>query len=178
MPFVSPALLQFLVARARESGAVVTVPRAGMGGNLYARCTGGAFADAAEKALGSGGIRSTPSSSTGLPNAVIEGDELRAAEFRRRIPKSQYPGRIGRRTARLRRWGSTSTGCARSYVGQSGARGKSRRAADLKNVCFGLFRTSLKAAEDRNRILQPGRRSLGSGWRAHNRRLSSCQQRP
>ena len=40
VPFVSPALLKLLVARARDSSAVVTVPRGCTGGNPYVNTTG------------------------------------------------------------------------------------------------------------------------------------------
>ena len=51
LPFVSSALLRFLVAQARDSGAVVTVPRAGKGWQPLCAVYRRAFADAAETAL-------------------------------------------------------------------------------------------------------------------------------
>jgi molybdopterin-guanine dinucleotide biosynthesis protein A len=51
LPFVSPALLLFLVAQARESRAMVTVPRAGEGWQPLCAIYRRAFADAAETAL-------------------------------------------------------------------------------------------------------------------------------
>ena len=51
LPFVSPALLHFLVAQARESGAIVTAPRAGKGWQPLCAIYCRAFADAAETAL-------------------------------------------------------------------------------------------------------------------------------
>jgi molybdopterin-guanine dinucleotide biosynthesis protein A len=51
LPFVSPALLLFLVAQARESRAMVTVPRTGEGWQPLCAIYRRAFADAAETAL-------------------------------------------------------------------------------------------------------------------------------
>jgi molybdopterin-guanine dinucleotide biosynthesis protein A len=51
LPFVSPALLHFLVVQARESGAIVTVPRAGKGWQPLCAIYRRAFADPAETAL-------------------------------------------------------------------------------------------------------------------------------
>jgi molybdopterin-guanine dinucleotide biosynthesis protein A len=54
VPFVSPALLQWLVARSRESNAMVTVPRALHGWQPLCAIYRRGFADAAEQALDSG----------------------------------------------------------------------------------------------------------------------------
>jgi len=51
VPFVSPALLQYLIARAKDSPASVTVPRAGNGLQPLCALYRRAFADAAEQAL-------------------------------------------------------------------------------------------------------------------------------
>jgi molybdopterin-guanine dinucleotide biosynthesis protein A len=54
VPFVSPALLQYLVARARSSDAIATVPRADGGWQPLCAVYRREFADAAEKALRAG----------------------------------------------------------------------------------------------------------------------------
>jgi molybdopterin-guanine dinucleotide biosynthesis protein A len=54
VPFVPPALLQYLVARARSSNAIATVPRAGGGWQPLCAVYRREFADAAEKALRGG----------------------------------------------------------------------------------------------------------------------------
>lgn len=54
LPFVSSALLRFLVAQARDGGAVVTVPRLGKGWQPLCAVYRRAFADAAETALHEG----------------------------------------------------------------------------------------------------------------------------
>jgi molybdopterin-guanine dinucleotide biosynthesis protein A len=54
VPFVPPALLQYLVARARSSNAIATVPRAGGGWQPLCAVYRREFADAAEKALRAG----------------------------------------------------------------------------------------------------------------------------
>jgi molybdopterin-guanine dinucleotide biosynthesis protein A len=54
VPFVPPALLQYLVARARSSSAIATVPRAGGGWQPLCAVYRSEFADAAEKALRAG----------------------------------------------------------------------------------------------------------------------------
>jgi molybdopterin-guanine dinucleotide biosynthesis protein A len=57
VPFVPPALLQYLVARARSSNAIATVPRAGGGWQPLCAVYRREFADAAEKALRAGRYR-------------------------------------------------------------------------------------------------------------------------
>jgi molybdenum cofactor guanylyltransferase len=54
VPFVSRELLQHLIARARRSNAVATVPRAGGGWQPLCAVYRREFADAAEAALGAG----------------------------------------------------------------------------------------------------------------------------
>jgi molybdopterin-guanine dinucleotide biosynthesis protein A len=54
VPFVQPALLQYLVARARSSDAIATVPRADGGWQPLCAVYRREFADAAEKALRAG----------------------------------------------------------------------------------------------------------------------------
>jgi molybdopterin-guanine dinucleotide biosynthesis protein A len=54
LPFVSSALLHFLVAQARDGGAVVTVPRLGKGWQPLCAVYRRAFADVAETALHAG----------------------------------------------------------------------------------------------------------------------------
>ena len=80
VPFVSPALLQLLVARARDSSAVVTVPRALHGWQPLCAIYRRAFADAAEHALGSGRYK-IDTLFKEASTTVIEGDELQAAGF-------------------------------------------------------------------------------------------------
>jgi molybdenum cofactor guanylyltransferase len=80
LPFVSPALLHFLVAQARESGAIVTVPQAGKGFQplcaVYRRC----FAEAAETALRAGRYKIDALFDPALTHPVGEQD-LRSAGF-------------------------------------------------------------------------------------------------
>jgi molybdenum cofactor guanylyltransferase len=80
LPFVSPALLHFLVAQARESGAIVTVPQAGKGFQplcaVYHRC----FAEAAETALRAGRYKIDALFDPALTHPVGEQD-LRSAGF-------------------------------------------------------------------------------------------------
>ncbi len=54
VPFVPPALLQYLVARARSSDAMATVPRAGGGWQPLCAVYRREFADASEQALHAG----------------------------------------------------------------------------------------------------------------------------
>jgi molybdopterin-guanine dinucleotide biosynthesis protein A len=54
LPFVSPALLQHLIARARSTSAIATVPRAGGGWQPLCAVYRREFADGAEKALRAG----------------------------------------------------------------------------------------------------------------------------
>ncbi|HEX6822991.1 MAG TPA: molybdenum cofactor guanylyltransferase [Candidatus Sulfotelmatobacter sp.] len=54
LPFVSPALLHFLMGQARQGGAVVTLPRAGKGWQPLCAVYRRAFADVAETALRAG----------------------------------------------------------------------------------------------------------------------------
>ena len=80
VPFVSPALLQFVTARARDSSAVVTVPRVLHGWQPLCAIYRRAFADAAEHALGSGRYK-IDSLFKEASTTVIEEDELQAAGF-------------------------------------------------------------------------------------------------
>lgn len=84
LPFVSPALLQFLIARAGNSMATVTVPRAWGGWQPLCAVYRREFADAAEKALREGRYKidalfSVPHTQT------IETEELESAGFSPRI---------------------------------------------------------------------------------------------
>ena len=54
LPFVSPAVLQFIIAQARASAAVVTVPRSAQGWQPLCAVYRRVFADSAEEALGAG----------------------------------------------------------------------------------------------------------------------------
>ena len=54
VPFVTGPLLRYLIARARRSGAVVTLPRAGVGWQPLCAVYRREFADVAEKALREG----------------------------------------------------------------------------------------------------------------------------
>ncbi len=80
VPFVSPALLEYLIKRARSSSAVVTVARAGGGwqplGGVYRR----EFADSAEQAL-RGGHYKIDALFDAAQVMVIEEKELEAAGF-------------------------------------------------------------------------------------------------
>jgi molybdenum cofactor guanylyltransferase len=80
LPFVSPALLHFLVAQARESGAIVTAPRAGKGWQPLCAVYRRAFADAAETALRAGRYKVDTLFHPALTRPVGE-EDLRRAGF-------------------------------------------------------------------------------------------------
>lgn len=80
LPFVSPALLLFLVAQARQSGAIMTVPRAGKGWQPLCAVYRRAFANAAEKALHAGHYKIDALFEHMLTHAVGE-EDLRSAGF-------------------------------------------------------------------------------------------------
>jgi molybdopterin-guanine dinucleotide biosynthesis protein A len=80
LPFVSSALLHFLVARARDGGAVVTVPRAGKGWQPLCAVYRRAFANAAETALREGRYKIDALFDQALTRPVKEVD-LRTAGF-------------------------------------------------------------------------------------------------
>ena len=80
LPFVSPALLLFLVAQARESRAMVTVPRAGEGWQPLCAIYRRAFADAAETALRAGRYKIDALFDESLILPVGE-EDLRSAGF-------------------------------------------------------------------------------------------------
>ena len=80
LPFVSPALLLFLVAQARESRAMVTVPRAGEGWQPLCAIYRRAFADAAETALRAGRYKIDAMFDESLIRPVGE-EDLRRAGF-------------------------------------------------------------------------------------------------
>src|SRR5579872_3451481 len=80
VPFVTPALLQYLIKRASDSKAIITVTRAA--GNWQPLCAvyRHAFADAAEQSLGSGRYKIDALFKPALTQA-IEQEELEAAGF-------------------------------------------------------------------------------------------------
>jgi molybdenum cofactor guanylyltransferase len=80
LPFVSPALLHFLVAQARQNGAMVTVPRAGKGWQPLCAVYRRIFADAAETALRAGRYKIDALFEDAVTHAVGE-EELRSAGF-------------------------------------------------------------------------------------------------
>ena len=80
VPFVSPALLQWLVARVRDSSAIVTVPRALHGWQPLCAIYRRAFADAAEQALRTGRYK-IDALFDELSTNVIGEDELQSAGF-------------------------------------------------------------------------------------------------
>jgi molybdopterin-guanine dinucleotide biosynthesis protein A len=80
LPFVSPALLLFLMAQARESGAIVTVPRAGRGWQPLCAVYRRAFADTAETALRAGHYKIDALFDESLIRPVGE-EDLRSAGF-------------------------------------------------------------------------------------------------
>jgi molybdopterin-guanine dinucleotide biosynthesis protein A len=80
VPFVSPALLQLLVARARDSSAIVTVPRALHGWQPLCAIYRRAFADAAEQALDSARYK-IDALFDEASTMVIAEDELQSAGF-------------------------------------------------------------------------------------------------
>jgi molybdenum cofactor guanylyltransferase len=81
LPFVSPALLQYLIKRARESGsATVTVVQAGGGRQPLCALYRRGFADAAEQALRAGRYRIDALFEAGRTQVIRE-EELEAAGF-------------------------------------------------------------------------------------------------
>ncbi|SPF45479.1 putative molybdenum cofactor guanylyltransferase [Candidatus Sulfotelmatobacter kueseliae] len=80
MPFVPPALLPFLIARARSSAAMVTVARAGGGWQPLCAVYRREFADVAESALREGRYKIDALFDAGRTQ-VIEEEELEAAGF-------------------------------------------------------------------------------------------------
>jgi len=80
LPFVSPALLHFLVAQARQNGAMVTVPRAGKGWQPLCAVYRRIFADAAETGLRAGRYKIDALFEDAVTHAVGE-EELRSAGF-------------------------------------------------------------------------------------------------
>ena len=80
LPFVSPALLHFLIAQARDAGAMVTVPRAAKGWQPLCAVYRRAFADAAETALRAGRYKIDALFDQALTCPVGE-EDLRRAGF-------------------------------------------------------------------------------------------------
>jgi molybdenum cofactor guanylyltransferase len=80
LPFLSPALLQFLIARARDSVAVVTIPRAAGRWQPLCAVYRRSFGDSAEAALRAG-LYKIDSLFAMTLTRVIEEEELRAAGF-------------------------------------------------------------------------------------------------
>lgn len=84
LPFISLALLQFLITRARSSPAVVTVPQAGGGWQPLCAVYRREFADTAETALREGRYK-IDALFDASHLQVIREDELEAAGFSPRI---------------------------------------------------------------------------------------------
>ncbi len=81
LPFVSPALIEYLIKRARESAsATVTVVQAGGGWQPLCAVYRRSFADAAEPALSAGRCRIDALFEAGATR-VIRAEELEAAGF-------------------------------------------------------------------------------------------------
>ena len=80
VPFVSPELLQFLVARASTSAAIVTVPQTAKRWQPLCGVYRQEFADAAENALRGGRYKIDALFETGTTNVIGE-EELAAAGF-------------------------------------------------------------------------------------------------
>jgi molybdenum cofactor guanylyltransferase len=80
MPFVSSDLLRYLVERARNSSATVTVPRCGRGNQPLCAVYRRAFADAAELALKENRYKIDALFANDSTQAIGE-DELRARGF-------------------------------------------------------------------------------------------------
>src|SRR5436305_1241345 len=80
LPFVSPALLHFLVAQGRRSRAIVTVPRAGKGWQPLCAVYRRAFADATEAALRAERYKIDALFDPALTHSVGE-EQLRSAGF-------------------------------------------------------------------------------------------------
>jgi molybdopterin-guanine dinucleotide biosynthesis protein A len=80
MPFVSRELLEFLLAAAEASDAVITVPRAGRGFQPLCAVYRRNFSTVAEQALRAGNYK-VDAAFSGVPVRVIEENELAAAGF-------------------------------------------------------------------------------------------------
>jgi molybdopterin-guanine dinucleotide biosynthesis protein A len=80
MPFISPALLKFLASDARQSEAVVTVPRAARGWQPLCAIYRKVFAESAESALRAGHYK-IDSLFARVTTRVIEEDDLAKAGF-------------------------------------------------------------------------------------------------
>ena len=80
LPFVKPEFLGYLLSRARESGAMVTVPRAGGGLQPLCAVYRRGFADVAEQSLREGNNK-IDSLFAEVETCVIEEDELARAGF-------------------------------------------------------------------------------------------------
>ncbi|MGC1434443.1 MAG: molybdenum cofactor guanylyltransferase, partial [Terriglobales bacterium] len=80
LPFVTPAFLRYLLSRARESGAMVTVPRAGGGLQPLCAVYRRGFAEVAEQSLREGNNK-IDSLFAGVETCVIEEDEFVGAGF-------------------------------------------------------------------------------------------------
>jgi molybdopterin-guanine dinucleotide biosynthesis protein A len=80
MPFLSVALLEFLIGRGREAGATVTLARTGDGFQPLCAVYRQAFADSAEEALRAGSFK-IDALFHRMQTHVIEEEELRAAGF-------------------------------------------------------------------------------------------------
>ena len=80
MPFVSPALLQFLISRAEHSATTVTVPRSAQGWQPLCAVYRPRFADAAEEALHAGRYK-IDALFAPLDTQAIEEQELERAGF-------------------------------------------------------------------------------------------------
>jgi molybdopterin-guanine dinucleotide biosynthesis protein A len=80
LPFLGPKFLQYLLLRARESGATVTVPRAGS--RLHPLCAAyrRGFTQVAEQSLRDGKNK-VDSLFAGVPTCVIDEKELEQAGF-------------------------------------------------------------------------------------------------
>jgi molybdenum cofactor guanylyltransferase len=84
MPFVPPALLPFLITRARNSPLMVTVPRAGGGWQPLCAVYRREFADVAEKALRAGRYKIDALFDEARTH-VIEEEQLESAGFSSRV---------------------------------------------------------------------------------------------
>lgn len=80
VPFVSPGLLEFLIARARGSAAIVTVARPGRRFQPLCAVYRREFAEAAERALGEGRYKIDALFDV-VTTLVVEEEELAAAGF-------------------------------------------------------------------------------------------------
>jgi molybdopterin-guanine dinucleotide biosynthesis protein A len=80
LPFVGPKFLRYLMSCARESGAVVTVPRAGSGLQPLCAVYRREFAEVAEQSLRDGKNKIDALFET-VPTCVIEEDDLVQAGF-------------------------------------------------------------------------------------------------